>query len=232
MMRGINQQQIFEDSYDYEKFLYILLDCKAISEFEIYAYCLMGNHIHLLIKEGKEPLERLMKRITVRFVMWYNLKYERTGHLFQDRFKSEPVNDYEYFAAVVRYIHQNPIKAGLCKELKQYKYSSYNSFFKNNGLVDTDFVFEIINKDEFEAFNNEITDEKLLDIQEKSRVLVTDEYAQMVIQKYSGCSSVAEFQKIPVAQRDKYIQQFRKNGLSIRQISRLTGVSHGIVRKF
>ena len=56
MLRGINQQQIFEDSEDFEKFLQVLNDCKAISEFKIFAYCLMGNHIHLLIQEIKEPI--------------------------------------------------------------------------------------------------------------------------------------------------------------------------------
>ena len=93
MLRGINQQQIFEDSEDYNKFLQVLKDSKAISEFKIFAYCLMGNHIHLLIQEQKEPIEQIMKRIATRFVYWYNIKYQRVGHLFQDRFKSELEND-------------------------------------------------------------------------------------------------------------------------------------------
>ena len=106
MLRGINQQQIFEDNEDSEKFLQILKDCKAISEFKLYAYCLMGNHIHLLIHETEEPIEKFMKRIATRFVYWYNIKYQRVGHLFQDRFKSEPVEDDAYFLTVLRYIHQ------------------------------------------------------------------------------------------------------------------------------
>lgn len=68
MLRGINQQQIFEDSEDYDKFLQVLKDCKAISVFDLYAYCLMGNHVHLLIKENKEPIEQIIKRIGARFV--------------------------------------------------------------------------------------------------------------------------------------------------------------------
>lgn len=86
MLRGINGRQIFADSEDYEKFLEILKDCKAISEFKSFAYCLMSNHIHILLKEVKEPIEQIMKRITTRFVYWYNIKYQRVGHLFQDRF--------------------------------------------------------------------------------------------------------------------------------------------------
>ena len=68
MFRGINRQQIFEDSEDNEKFLDILRECKAISEYKVFAYCLMGNHIHILLQETKEPIELLMKRIATRFV--------------------------------------------------------------------------------------------------------------------------------------------------------------------
>ena len=88
----------------------------------------MGNHIHLLIKPEKEPLEQVFKRIGGRYVYWYNVKYQRVGHLFQDRFKSEPVEDDSYFLTVIRYIHQNPVKAGLCKNIKDYKYSSYAEY--------------------------------------------------------------------------------------------------------
>ena len=128
MLRGINRQQIFEDAEDCYKFLTILNEYKAISEYSIYAYCLMGNHIHLLLKEGTESLEQVFKRICGKFVYWYNAKYQRSGHLFQDRFKSEPVDTQEYLQTVIRYIHQNPVKAKLCKQISAYAYSSYAEY--------------------------------------------------------------------------------------------------------
>ena len=206
MLRGINQQQIFEDSEDFEKFLQVLKDCKAISEFQIYAYCLMGNHIHLLIHEINEPIEQIMKRVATRFVYWYNIKYQRIGHLFQDRFKSEPVEDDSYFCTVLRYIHQNPLKAGICKKIEQYQYSSYTEFFSSNYLIDTDFVFGIIPKDDFSTFNNELSSDKCLEIEDKPLVKVTDEQAQKIILKYSKCKNVAEFQKLPKTLKEKYIK--------------------------
>ena len=232
MLRGINQQQIFEDSEDCEKFLQILKDCKAVSEYKLFAYCLMGNHIHLLIQENKEPIEQIMKRISTRFVYWYNIKYQRVGHLFQDRFKSEPVEDDGYFMTVIRYIHQNPIMAELCENLSDYEYSSYNEFFKNSDLIDKEFVFGIIPLDLFTQFNNEFANDKCLEIEDKPVVRVTDEQAQKIIYKYSKCKSAAQFQNLNLKQRDNCLIKFRENGLSIRQISRLTGVSFGIVRKF
>lgn len=231
MLRGINQQQIFEDSEDCEKFLQILKDCKAVSEYKLFAYCLMGNHIHILIQEDTESIEQVMKRISTRFVYWYNIKYQRIGHLFQDRFKSEPVEDDAYFMTVIRYIHQNPLKAGLCKNICDYKYSSYNDFFKDCDLIDKDFVFDIIPIEMFEEFNSQNANDECLEIENKPIIRVTDEQAQKIIFKYSRCKSVAEFQKLKITLKEKYIKKIHENGVSIRQIVRLCGESKGIVEK-
>ena len=77
MLRGINEQQILEEKEDNEKFLNILKECKEISQYKLYAYCLMGNHIHLVIRVEKEPLEIIFKRICGRYAYWYNSKYQR-----------------------------------------------------------------------------------------------------------------------------------------------------------
>ncbi|MBR7071666.1 MAG: transposase [Clostridia bacterium] len=231
LLRGINQQQIFEDTEDYEKFLQVLKDCKAISEYKLFAYCLMGNHIHLLIKEEKEPLEQIIKRIATRFVYWYNVKYQRIGHLFQDRFKSEPVENDEYFMTVIRYIHQNPLKAGLCKNISSYKFSSYHDFVDDSDLVDKDFVFELIPLEVFKRFHNEIQNDNCLEIDNRNKIRVTDEQARKIIYKYSKCSSAAEFQNLNSDLKEKFIKKFYKNGISIRQIARLCGQSKGMVER-
>ncbi len=106
MLRGINRQQIFEDKEDMQRFIETLLRYREQCEYVVYAYCLMGNHVHILLKEGKEDLTLILKRIAGSYVYWYNWKYRRIGHLFQDRFKSEPVDDDGYFLTVLRYIHQ------------------------------------------------------------------------------------------------------------------------------
>ena len=232
MLRGINQQQIFEDSEDYEKFLLIFKDCKAVSEYKLFAYCLMGNHIHLLIQEDKEPIEQVIKRLATRFVYWYNIKYQRVGHLFQDRFKSEPVEDDAYFMTVIRYIHQNPVKAGLCKNVREYEYSSYKNFFDNSNLIDKNFVLGIIPIELFEEFNTEITNDKCLEIEDKPIVRVTDEQAQKIILKYSKCKTASEFLKLKSVSKEKCITKFHENGVSIRQIARLCGETKGMVEKY
>ncbi len=231
MLRGINQQQIFEDTEDCDRFIQILHECKAVSEFKLFAYCLMNNHIHLLIKPEKEPIEQVFKRIGARYVYWFNVKYQRVGHLFQDRFKSEAVEDDEYFLTVLRYIHQNPTKAGICKKIENYKYSSYQEYITKSWLVDTDFVFDMISKSEFIRYNNTSNCDKCLEIEDTPKIRVTDELAKRIIKKVSNCEILSDFQKLDSKSRDEYIAILKQNGLSIRQISRLTGISYYIVQR-
>ncbi len=228
MLRGINQQQIFEDEEDGFRFLETLSKYKEQCGYEIYAYCLMGNHIHILLKEGKENLTLVLKRIAGSYVYWYNWKYRRCGHLFQDRFKSEPVEDDAYFLTVIRYIHQNPIKAGICKNIDGYKFSSYNEYINKPNLVNVDFCLGIIDKEQFIEFNNEFNDDICLDIRDNDFRL-TDDEALKIIWKICKCKSVSDFQKLDKIKRNYYIEKLYKHGLSIRQISRLTGLSRKIV---
>ncbi|HHU29921.1 MAG: transposase [Bacillota bacterium] len=232
MLRGINQQQILEDREDNKKFIEILKDCKLISGFKLYAYCLMGNHLHLIIRIEKEPLEQVFKRICGRYAYWYNAKYCRVGHLFQDRFKSEPIEDEKYFLSVFRYIHQNPVKAGLVKKLEEYPYSSYNCYVKSKGdsLVDTDFVLDMMDREQLEVFHSEESEDTYLDIKERPFRL-TDEQAKEIIRKVTKCKNASEVQLLEVKKRNSYIRKLRKEGLSIRQISRLTGISKGIIER-
>ena len=231
MLRGINQQVIFEDDEDYRKFIETLKEYKAVSGYKVFAYCLMSNHIHILIKVGKEDLDVIMKRIAGSYVYWYNWKYYRKGHLFQDRFKSEPVEDDEYFLTVLRYIHQNPVKAGIVEKLDEYEYSSYNEYMENNDtFIDINFVYEIIDKEAFEKYNAEENEDKCIEIDDLV-FRISDVDAQKEIKKVSGCENATEFQVLEQAKRDKYVKKLKDRGLSIRQISRLTGVSFAIVRK-
>lgn len=231
MLRGINKQVIFEDEEDNLKFLETLKNYKAISGYKIFAYCLMSNHIHLLLKVEKENLDLIVKRIASSYVYWYNWKYRRRGHLFQDRFKSEPVEDDAYFLTVIRYIHQNPIKAGLSKSIDGYKFSSYNEYINTPFMVDMDFCLGIVDKEQFVEFNNEYNQDICLEI-EDDNFRLTDDEAREIIRKISKCKTITEFQNLSMDKRDKYLKALRNKGLSIRQISRLTGIGFNIVRKF
>lgn len=229
MLRGINRQQIFEDDEDRERFVETLENYKDLCGYTIYGYCLMGNHIHILLKEGKEDLSLVFKRIAGSYVYWYNWKYHRCGHLFQDRFKSEPVEDDGYFLTVLRYIHQNPVKARICKNAAEYAHSSMQEYMTFSQLVDTGFALSMISKDQFVDYHAEENDDICLEIEDQFRL--TDKEAKALILKVSKCKTAGDFQLLDSVTRNICIHKLHDKGLSIRQISRLTGLSKKIVER-
>ena len=228
MLRGINRQQIFLDDEDRLRFLDVVEKCRKISKFRLHAYCLMGNHIHLLLQTVEEPLEQVMKRIGTRYVVWYNSKYSRTGHLFQDRYKSEPVRQDGYFLTVLRYILNNPVKAGICRKPEDYPYSSAADYFTGGGMTDTAFAESLIGHDELMEYLRQPSDDECMD-DEPPRI--NDKAALEIICDIVGIADPAAALKSVSGCPERYIRSLRQAGLSIRQISRLTGLSVGIVRK-
>lgn len=231
MLRGINRQQIFMDAEDNEKFLYILGDCKKVSGFKLYAYCLMGNHIHLLLRPDGEPLAQIFRRIGSRFVHWYNQKYQRCGHLFQDRYKSEPVEDDGYFLAVIRYIHQNPVKAGMCAKPEYYRYSSYGEYVGIPKLADVETVYEMVSKKEFIDFNNTCADDVYLDMESDSDLILNDLQIEEILKQYLHINGAERFCELDESEQAVCLRFLRDNGAAIRQICRVTGISYYKVRK-
>lgn len=136
-MRGVNKADIFHNEEDYHTFLNYLKNSKDNSNAEIYAYCLMTNHIHLLIKEAEEDLAITIQRLGAGFVGWYNKKYERVGHLFQSRYFSDVVESDPYLLMVMRYIHQNPVKAGLVSRVMDYRWSSIHEYMGSPRICNT-----------------------------------------------------------------------------------------------
>lgn len=236
MLRGINRQVIFEDEEDYEKFLQVLQDCKAVSRFKLYAYCLMSNHIHLLLRISptSEGLEQMFKRIGVRYVAWYNRKYGRSGHLFQDRFKSEAVNDDGYLFTVLRYIHQNPVKASLCKTPEKYRWNSYPGYLSGGSICDTAEVLGLLGSDPTQAMSElkrlhaESAPTVCMDMDQDQRP--SDMEVKVQLLNLCGTDKAAKLQVFPIPQRDAAIAELKEKGASLRQIVRLTGWPFGIVR--
>ena len=196
---------------------------------KLLAYCLMGNHIHLLIRVGKESIEQVFNRIGGRLVYWYNVKYQRVDHLFQDRFKSEPVDNDTYLLTVIRFIHQNPVKAGICDKPEDYPYSSWREHLAEPWIAAVSFTDTLISRGELIDFHKQLGQECCLDISEAPDNRFTVEQAQATLARVSGCNSVSDFQKLTPIGRDKAIRQLRKAHFSLRQISRLTSVSLKII---
>lgn len=144
ILRSVNQHIIFEEDFDFQKFLLILSDCKKKYDIDIYAYCLMNNHIHLLIHLPDDKLASFFQSLGTRFVRWYNNKYSRSGHLFQERFYSTAVESEQAFLSTLIYIHNNPVKANMCRYASEYRWSSINAYLgAKNPLINVSFAYNI-----------------------------------------------------------------------------------------
>ena len=214
-------------------FLSTLKECKRISGFDLYAYCLMTNHVHLLLKVGKEPLEMIFRRLGSRYVYWYNRKYQRTGHLFQDRYRSEPIENEAYFLTALRYIIQNPMKAGMEESPGTYPWSSYSDYLKTSAsldhITDVDFAMELFQKPaDLLHYLREKNNDAALDINDKKNG-VTDAKAGEILRTITGCRSVAEFQTLKRRTQKEYARQLYECDLSMGQIARITGMSKATV---
>ena len=96
MSRGLNKQLLFDDETDYLRYLQLLNDIKKEYGIKVYAYCLMSNHIHIILKDDNEMLSTAMRRLNSRYAMYYNRKNCKVGYVFSDRFKSEAIETKEY----------------------------------------------------------------------------------------------------------------------------------------
>ena len=151
--RGNEKRDIFLDYTDYEHFLSRMEKYKIIHKISIICYCLMPNHFHLLLRQNAdETISSFIHRLTVSHSMYFNKRYNRTGHLFQGSFKAKLVSKNEYLLHLSRYIHLNPLKImNSISGLETYPWSSYPEYIKG----DRDIKEEICEKEIIlQQFNN------------------------------------------------------------------------------
>lgn len=229
MLRGIDKRDVFLENEDKIKFLESVEKAKEKGKFKVLGYCLMDNHIHLLLKEDEE-IGTSVKRITVGYVGWHNKKYERTGHLFQNRYLSEPVNTEEYLMMVLRYIHLNPVRAKLTLSAKDYKWSSFGNYFLfyygQKTVVDGEIIENYFKTfKEFSKYMNTLNDDECLETK-KVNYNNDDKLIQIIRNKYK----VINLPELPLDKKQKIIKDiYGIENASIRQLSRVFGVGKTVV---
>lgn len=242
MIRGANRQEIFHDDEDRLRFLETLDRIKITSEIKVYGWCLMNNHVHLLLEEVNEDISITMKRLGVSFVWYYNQKYKTTGHLFQDRFKSENVESDKYLLTIIRYIHQNPVKAHLVKRVEQWRWSSCLGYYDGKvypeNLLDNDLILKMFSKDaneareKFKQFNEQENNDNCLDDIINEKVKLSDEEARLEILKVIDGIEIAQVKSFPKKERDQVLQKIKGiEKITQRQAARILGVSPNLIFK-
>jgi len=220
ILRGINRENLFYDEDDYSRFLSTVSRFQKECGFELAALCMMSNHVHFLMCDTNGAFADIMKKITVSYAHYYNTKYERVGHVFQDRFRSEAVNDERYFLTVVRYIYQNPQKAGICAAA-QYQYTVLNI----NGTLSGYFPDE----QECLAFLNDNNDDRCLEYDSTGQL--TDSDIIKLITELSGADNPQMLQGMEKSVRDSLLKELKHKGCTVRRLSRLTGINRNIIQR-
>lgn len=226
-IRGVGRQLIFEETMDNYYFLKLLRKFRDETSISILAYCLMGNHVHLLIHDPLDEISVFMRGICSNYAYYFNKKYDHSGHVFQGRFKNEIITDIPYLVCAFLYILNNPANASLAPA-DHYQWSSFHEYGISGKTTDTT------------IFNDIIGDKDNL-----RRLLISDKAAATPASAYTNdddwpvdfiratfdVKSGTELASWPKPQRDAALVKLKQANLSIRTIERLTGISRNIIQR-
>ena len=238
MLKGNNDAVVFDGSVEVGKFLSLFAEIKGKYQISVFAYCFMKNHAHLLFKVRKpRQVSKVMKTLKQRYTYWYQRRHGRSGNIFKGRFTSREIENMTYFKNVFRYIHLNPVKAGICGDPIDYVDSSYRWYFGDDpGIIDRDFVFEQVNQVFFSDFHTVNRGEDVatelgvyLSYSDSRPAAMTDEDAELEMRRISRCRDQLEFHNLPRVERWKFIKLFRQKRITYRQIAAFLSQSKGAV---
>ena len=196
----------------------------------------MDNHVHLLLSSPPDSLSSFFRSLGTRFARWYNCKYQRTGHLFQERYHSTPVENEKYFLSVLAYIHNNPVKAKICRFSSDYHWSSAGAYLgAKNPLVSVSYAYDITgSKDSllhfFETYSSDDED-RIDDISDNQNHFYSDEKAIEIFKTVTNLSSLTEASNLIKDIKYPFIRTLREKGLTVKQISRIMDVSQSTVKR-
>ena len=246
IIRGNERQRIFRSVEDKERFLETLRVKRKDGNFEYLAYCLMDNHVHLIIDQGEEDIAKIMQGINVRYAHYFNKRYDRIGHLFQDRFKSEVIEDERYLLATVRYIHNNPVKAGMVITPADYVWSSYDSYVDPRAdlrIINRKVILSIFAEEEsraialFKVFSVLNSEDTFIDIPAevvaKKISIQNENQARTFVENYLQQQHIEkEALKDQKQIRNELIIQLKNQShMSVREIANLLGLDRNIIQR-
>lgn len=240
MVRGNARENVFIDNQDKGKLLKIIFEKKKDELFLLYAYCIMNNHAHFVLKEMKESISNSMKKITTSYAIYFNKKYNRVGHVFQDRFRSEVIKNDSYLLSAIRYVHNNPEKAGIANK-EEYPWSSYQFYNSHDSklseIIDILKYFSPEPEEAvtlFKSFSNQFEKRKFLDIKERKAVnqnniiLFIEEFLKNNNMEKADLYNKAYYKQIV----GLVVELSTRFDMSARKIAEITNLNREKVRKF
>ena len=232
MLRGIGHMDLFYDDNEYSAFLRTMIRYTEELNVPVFVYCLMNNHVHLLIGARTDVMSLLLKKTEVSYAYYFRSRYEHAGHLFQNRYKSEAIENERHFLAALRYILFNPAAAGL-GDWRSYRWSSAAAYLhqKNDGLTACDRTWELISR-------TELLDVTLISENEAAfaepvftRRRKSDKEISAMICSLGGLSNPLELQASEMNKRNEVLSEIKSAGASVRQIERVTGINRNVIQR-
>ena len=216
-------------------FLNILKETKERFKFEIYSYCLMNNHIHIVFRIKDEFLSKAMQSLEIRYSAYFNKKISRNGHLFQNRFFSKKIENLSYFLTVCKYVHRNPEKAKI-DSTENYKWSSFREYIGKEKIINKAVLLHYY-EDDIEMFKKYTLDnddkEQLYNLAEfeLKRKLTEEEVARIIVDKFN-LKNVGDIGLMDENQGKEIILSLKElKGTSLAQIARVTRCTEYFIKK-
>lgn len=233
-MRGNGKQLLFEDDEDRKRLLSLVRNSITRFNITLIAWCLMGNHVHLVMNDPRDNVSEAMHLVMSCYATWYNRRHGHVGHVFQDRFSSAPISSEEYLLDAIRYVHFNPQKAGICP-YGAYRWSSHLDYVERDpdiATVDLAFVrFAFPRVRDYQTFMNA---SNVVVVRPSTGGRIDEDEALDVgisLVRLFGLSELSDVKSLEKTKRNEVLAAMRGAGLSIRQIQRLTGVGEWSIRK-
>ena len=232
----MGKQLIFESDEDRREFLELMRDCCRDAQVTIVAWCLMGNHVHLVLEDYEDAMSAAMHRLLLTYARRFNKRTGRTGHLFQNRFDRRSLDTDRYLMAAIRFVHANPQEAGISL-IERYPWSSFYEFLRaydgdvGKSFSDPSCVLELFGSSEgFIAYSLETPDGSdpvihYMDETEWERHAFADKIAKRLGVPLNELKTVAP------SRRDGIIFALHDGGYTVREIERYTGISKSTVSR-
>lgn len=223
MVQGLNKEFIFNKDEDKKQYLKFVNKIKKEVNIIIISYCIMDNHVHILVKtDTTDQLSKFMHKVNTLYAIYYNQKYNRVGYVFRDRYKSQIIYSEKQLYACINYIHNNPVKARICKLPCEYGYSSYNEYRKDMNIFEKD-IKEVLNK------KNELQETDNIFLEDENE---KEEEIQNTIKEYLYINQLnLNLLKKDTEHLRKIISLLKNNyNLSLRKISTYINVGRETVR--
>lgn len=228
--RGNERQLIFEDDGDRHLLLQKLEDAFARQNIVTIAWCLMDNHFHLAVFDQNQTLSVAFQAALSSYARIYNRKTGHSGHLFEARFWSEPIESDAQLLETVRYIHDNPQKAGVAFA-SRYLWSSYGQYARGEqGLADTQIVLDLAGgRSGFIAFTESVL--PIWDPMEEEMEKMSRDPRMVEVLDWHGIENPAKIKTLPKPVRDALLRDLKDRGFHIRELERLTGIGRGVIQR-